>query len=1156
MMVAELLSQLRRLDVKLWLDGDRLRYSAPKGALSPVLLDELTRSKEEICLLLRNAAGATAITLLPISRVERGAGLPLSFAQEQLWLINQFAPDSPAYNISTALRLKGPLNEAALIQTLSEIVRRHEVLRTTFFATGGRPAQLIVPSLNCAPPAVDLRKLPEAERESCAGAIASQESRRPFDLAQAPLLRTTLLRLGEQDQVVLFTMHHIVSDAWSLGILVREVTAFYEGFVLGSPPPLPEPPVQYVDFASWQRRSLQGDVLEKQLGYWKQRLDGVPTLEMPTDRPRPPVQRFRGATKSVRLSESLSRSLNELSRSNGVTIFMTLLAAFKTLLQRYCNQDDIIVGTSIANRSRPEVKDLIGFFVNTLALRTDLSNDPTVSELLERVRKVTLEAQAHQDLPFDMLVNELQPVRDPSRNPLFQVLFMLQNTPEGYLELEGLSLSRLEFDHNAAQFDLSLMTGEWGGRIHCILVYNTDLFESATVSRLLDHFQVLLEAFVADPQARLSTLPLLKEDERRRQVVEWNATRADYPKDECMHALFERQAGAAPDSVAVVFEGEQLTYGELNRRANQLAHYLRRTGVGPEVRVGVLMQRSVETLVALLGILKAGGAYIPLDPSITKERLAFILRETGASRLVTHRPAAEKAQFGEAQAVRLDVDSEMLNRESDRNPTHPSTGANHLAYVIYTSGSTGRPKGVMITHRGLVNYLSWCTKHYGVTTSTAALVHSSIAFDLTITGLFSPLLAGGRVVFIPEDGGLESLAAAMWGGGDQLLVKITPAHLKALNVLLRAEQIAGRALVMVIGGEALYRGSLDLWFEHAPETRLINEYGPTETVVGCCVYEASNMDGQSQVVPIGRPLANTECYLLDRHLREVPIGVTGEIYIGGAGVARGYLNQPDLTTEKFIPNPFSGRMGARMYKTGDLARYLPDGKIEYLGRMDRQVKVRGFRIELGEIEAALRQQAGVREALVALHESMPGDKRLIAYIVPDQETQPPSVSRLQNDLREKLPAYMMPAAFVILKELPLSANGKVDHKALPPPGPTSGELRESHNATLTEVEREITAMWQELLQVEELGVDDNFFDLGGNSLLMIQLYQMLSESFSVDLAITDLLRYPTISSLAEYISQNRDQEEASLAEDPQTVRMKEGLNRLRRLKERMASPES
>ena len=888
----------------------------------------------------------------PVVRVSRDEPLPLSFAQQRLWFIDQLQPGSPAYNIPMAVRLSGRLNLEVTERTFAEVVRRHEALRTRFVAQDGQPVQVVQEAGAFAIPITDLSDVPEGEREERVRALAMAEAQRPFDLQAGPLLRVSLLRLAEEDHVALFTMHHIVSDGWSMGILVREVAALYGAYVRGEESPLPELAVQYGDFAAWQREWLQGEVLDRQLSYWKERLRGAPpALELPTDRPRPTVLTQRGAQHGFRLSTELSRGLQELSRREGVTLFMVLLSAFALLLKRYTGQEDIVVGSPIAGRNRGEVEGLIGFFVNTLVLRTDVSGDPSFRELLERVKEVALGAYAHQDLPFEKLVEELQPERSLGHTPLFQVMLVLQNAPGGEVELPGLKLTPLDgggggesgrgaSEGGTAKFELTLTMVETREGLRGAVNYNRDLFDGTTIERMMQHWSRLLEAVAGDATQRLSELPMLSRAERQQLLVEWNDTASDYARELSVAQMFEQQVERDAAAVALVCGTERISYGELNERANQLAHYLRARGVGAETLVCVYLERSVELVVALLAVVKAGGTYVPLDPQYPAERLSFILGETAAPVVLTQSSLVATLPESAALTICLEQQAAELSGESTAN-LEQTVEREQLVYVLYTSGSTGRPKGVAVTHGGLMNYLQWAGANY-LRGGQGAPLHSSIGFDLTVTSLYLPLLNGERVLLLPEEQGIEGLRETLRQEQDFSLVKLTPAHLQLLSAQVSGAEVQHWARALVIGGEALTAEQVSFWRTEAPQVRLINEYGPTETVVGCAVYEVTPETTAQGAISIGRPIANTELYLLDAELEVVPVGAVGELYIGGEGVARGYLGRPELTAAQFVPHPFAREAGARLYRTGDLARYRVNGELEFLGRSDGQVKVRGL----------------------------------------------------------------------------------------------------------------------------------------------------------------------------------------------------------------------
>jgi amino acid adenylation domain-containing protein len=1072
----------------------------------------------------------TRLQAPPIRPVPRDGALPLSFAQQRLWFLEQLEPGSAAYNIPDAYRLRGPLDVAVFERCVNEIIRRHESLRTTFQTVGGKPLQVIAPELRLQIPVISLESPDSAQREAEVKRLAREAASQPFDIARGPLLRVKLLRLEAEDHIVLLTTHHIVSDGWSSNILLREITILYQAFVTGQPSPLPEPQLQYADYAHWQRTWLQGDTLAAQLAYWKKQLaDSPPLLELPTDRPRPAVQTFNGSYCKFELSGELSTRLNALSQRAGVTPFMALLAAFQLLLHRYTGQDDINIGTPVAGRNRAETENLIGLFVNTLVLRGRLDGDPVFTELLQQVRETALGAYDHQDLPFEMIVDELRLERNLSWSPLFQVMFVMQNNPADAQSVPGakLTISEVETWSGTAKFDLTLFMTESPTGYAGLFEYNTDLFDQTTIERMIGHFRTLLESIAARPEERISRLPVLTDAESHQILVEWNQTDADFPADQCFHELFAAQAARTPDAIAVMCGEQQLTFQALNARATQLARYLRKRGAGPETLVALCVERSLEMVVGLLGVLKAGAAYVPVDPTYPADRMAWMLTDSQAPLLLTQSHLKSQIEHlrSELHLVCLDADWPQIAEEST-DEFESGAGPDNLAYVIYTSGSTGRPKGALIGHRGLVNYLTWCLRAYPLAEGSGSIVHSSISFDLTVTSLFAPLLAGRRVVLVPEGEGAAALGEALRREENLSLVKITPAHLKLLGQQLEPAEAAGRTRAFIIGGENLTADHIAFWREHAPETKLINEYGPTETVVGCCVYETPRHEHLSGVIPIGRPIINTQLYILDKYQQPVPVGVPGELYIGGAGVARGYLNRPELTAEKFIEwavvssqwavatdrGPLPTDNGQRLYRTGDLVRYLPDGRIECLGRTDDQVKIRGYRVELGEIEAALCEEAGVKDAAVIAPADTSGHRRLIAYVVSEGDT-PLNVNELRAGLQRRLPEYMVPAVFVPLDEMPLTANGKVDRKRLPAPEVERSATAVEYVAPRNEIEAKLAEIWQEVLNVRQVGVLDNFFELGGDSILSIQIIARANEA-GIRLTPKDLFQFPTVAGLA------------------------------------------
>ncbi|MDC0706903.1 amino acid adenylation domain-containing protein [Stigmatella sp. ncwal1] len=1057
-------------------------------------------------------ASAPASAEWPVRDASQPA--PLSFAQQRLWFLEQLQPGNALYNLLMVIRMDGRLDAAVLEKSFNAIIARHEALRTVFVEREGQPSQVISPPLALQVPVEELGAVPGPEREKEIRRLANEEASRPFDLTRGPLLRMRLLKLEEQAHVLILTVHHIVFDGWSQAVLLRELEAFYGAFLAGKEPSLPPLPVQYADYAVWQRQWLRGAALESQLGYWKEKLRGPPPMvELPVDRPRPALRTTRGARLFVELPRPLSEALAALSRQEGATLFMTLIAALKTLLFRYTQQTDITTGYVTAGRERREVEGLIGFFVNTLALRVDLSGAPSFRTLLARTRVASMEAFAHQELPFEQLVDALQLERDLSRSPLFQVMLVHQPLSKAGLGLPGLSLGSMDIQPETAKFDLTLLLHDTErGTVAGSWEYNTDLFDAGTIARLAKHYEQLLQAIVAHPDQRITELGMMGEEERRELVEGWNQTGAEYERQKCVHELFEEQAKRTPEALAVRDGREQVTYGELNRRANQLAQMLVKKGVGPEQVVGLCTERTVGTVVGLLGILKAGGAYVPLDPAYPVERLRYMLEDTGAKVVVTQSWLVERLGELKAEVVSLDRQAEEIEREAEQCPASGVTSRN-LAYVIYTSGSTGKPKGAMLEHQGVCNYLSWSGREYRVEEGKGAPVHSSISFDLTVTSLVLPLVKGKPVEMVGEEEGVEGLGEALRKGGDYSLVKLTPTHLRVLSQQLKEEEAKGRTRAFIIGGEGLTAESLRYWRKNAPGTRLINEYGPTETVVGCSTYEVEEGDGEEGAVPIGHPIANTQLYVLDGGMEVVPKGVVGELYIGGEGVGRGYLGRPELTAERFVPDPYSQRGGGRLYRTGDLVKRRADGKLEYLGRMDTQVKVRGYRIELGEIETVLSKHPAVHETVVVVREDVPGGARLVAYV-----TTHPGQGVLEGDLRTlllgKLPEYMVPAAFVLLEKLPLTPNGKVDRRALPAPVAPEAESFATPRSPSEEL---VAGIWAQLLGIPKVGRHDNLFALGGNSLLAMQVASRLRNAFRAELPLRWLFEAPTVSALAQRV---------------------------------------
>lgn len=1043
---------------------------------------------------------------------------PASFAQQRLWFLDQLSPGSPAYNVSQVLRIVGPLDSDVLERSLQEIVQRHEALRTVFGSVDGQPVQLISPDLLFRISIVDLTKWASTDCDAEAKRIAAEEGQRPFDIATGPLIRVTVIKQEPETNFFVLTMHHIVSDGWSLGVFFRELSETYKAFSQGNPSPLTPLSIQYADYAMWQREQTQGEKLISEVAYWKERLAGAPPrIALPTDRPRPPAQTFRGARHPISFPVGLTRQLKQLSQREGATLYMTLLAAFQVLLLRYTSQEDVVVGSPIANRTRSEVEALIGFFVNTLVLRTDLSGEPGFREVLNRVRTVALDAYAHQDLPFEKLVEELKPERDLSRSPIFQVTFAFQNTPQSTLAIPGASVVPLPELNRVARFDLELFLWEEGGRLDGVIVYSSDLFDSSTIERMAGHFGMLLEAIVSEPDRSVWDLGILTDAERLQLAEEWNRTEASYRPDKTLHALFEAHATRTPEALAVVFEDEKLTYGALNERANRLANLLRRRGVGPEVLVGVCLERSVELVVGILAILKAGGAYVPLDLSYPADRLAFMVEDSEVNLILTEERLRSRFS-SRASLVTVDSMAPLIQQESDESCSS-SVGPENLAYVIYTSGSTGRPKGVLVTHHNVVRLLKTTERFFQFGKNDVWTLFHSAAFDFSVWELWGALAYGGQLIVVPY---LVSRSPRefyeLLSRHKVTVLNQTPS---AFRQLIQAEEDMGQtgllALRLVIfGGETLDPSTLRPWFSrHGDRSpQLVNMYGITETTVHVTYRPLTLEDLESSGSPMGRALPDLRTYVLDRRFQPLPIGIPGEIYVSGAGVARGYLKRPELTQERFLVDPFA-EGSERIYKSGDLARRLASGELDFFGRADSQVKIRGFRIEPGEIEDALSRHPAVRSCIVTLLETG-GERRLVGYIIPADGPLPP-VSEIRSFLTTTLPAYMIPSAFVVLSAFPLTSNGKIDRKALPAPDQTRPELEDVYMPPRNSVERTVAEIWACLLNLERVGVNDDFFSLGGHSLLATQVISRMRDELGVDIPLRHVFEAPTVASLCERV---------------------------------------
>ncbi len=1038
--------------------------------------------------------------------------VPLSFAQQRLWFLDQLEPNSASYNVPMALRLTGMIDTEAMEAALIAMVARHESLRTTLQLQEGDPVQVVATDLALPLTKSELSHLPMDQAEAEARRLVKEEAQRPFNLSAGPLFRSLLIQLAGEDHILMVNMHHAISDGWSLGVLSGELATLYEVFRKGEPSPLPPLPLTYRDYSVWQRAYLAGGGLEQQLSYWKKQMAGAPlSIELPTDRVRPPVQTFHGKKQIVSFPQDLLDALKALSRAEGATLFITLLAAFNVLLSRYSGQKDLVVGTASAGRRHAATEKIIGFFVNTLLLRTDLSDDPAFRDLLALVRQTTLNAYANQDVPFEKLVEELNPVRDMSRSPLFQVMIIQQNASQRTNSFESLHAEPFVTTGETAKVDLLLNVSEVDGQLRCALEYNTDLYDQQTIDRFLEHYQTLLEAVVGDPSQRVSQIAFQREHERHQLLLEWNDTATTYPSEQCLQELIEAQVARAPDHIAVVFEEQKITYSNLNQRANKLAHHLRGMGVGPEILVGVCLDRSPEMLVAILAVLKAGGAYLPVDPAFPKDRQAFMLEDARAPVLLTNSKLSAAMPPHSAVEVCIDTEWDSIEVHFHENPDRLNAPDN-LAYVLYTSGSTGKPKGVMITHRNLLNFLESMRLEPGLTESDTLVAVTTLSFDIAGLELWLPLYVGARVVIASREVAMDGarLATLLHASGATMM-QATPA---TWRLLLESAWKGEPNLVVLCGGEALspslVNGLLPLC------KSLWNMYGPTETTIWSTISQVK----AGEDISLGHPIANTQIVILDSNHQLVPIGVIGELCIGGDGLSRGYLNRPELTAERFVPNPFIQQWGAMLYKTGDLARRLYDGRIEYVGRTDHQVKIRGFRIELGEIEAVLARHSAVQECVVIAREDQPGNKSIAAYLVPVNSQIRLDMEELSTSVKEFLPDYMIPTGWMQLERLPLTANGKISRKDLPLPDQRASKIA-TGKAPRTLVEIRLASIWEEVLNIPSVRVDDDFFNIGGHSLLAVQMMSRAREAFGCDLPLNLLFGAPKLGDLAQIIQAER-----------------------------------
>ena len=1119
MTTAEFVAHLRELDIKLSIDdGDRLRCSAPKGSLTAALRDELAARKSELVAWLRATSEGEGMGSVSTIGDHDTNHDPLSFAQERLWFIDRFQPGGFAYNITGGIRMRGQLDIAALEASLGEVVHRHEPLRTVFGSVDGQPVQVVTPYRQLRLPTVDLETSPAGQRLGTLEARLVEEGRRAFDLEKGPLFRAWLYRLGPSDHVLQLTMHHIVADGWSLAVLSKELTELYQAQVSGKGNTLRPLALRYGEIARRQREWLQSPAFAAQAKYWKDRLNPAPpVLELPGDYPRPALQTFNGAVELSIVPKAQVERLQRVSREHGVTLFMTLFAAFETILHRYTGLTDIAVGVPIANRTDVETEAVIGLLVNTLVLRADLGGDPTFRELLLRVRDVALDAYAHQEFPFERLVEILKPPRDMSHSVLFQVMFIFQNLPSQAVKLPGLTLSYPPIRTGSSKMDLTLEVVERTEGLGMYLEYNTDLFTADTIRRLSNHLGRVLAAIADDTTQHISQLRLLSDAEYRQITAEWNATDAPEAVRAAVPQLFEAQAARTPDAPAVRFEEQCLSYRELNRRVNRLAHHLRRHGVSRDVLVGIFVERSLEMLIAVLAVMKAGGAYVPLDPAYPADRLEFMVQDAGISLVVTQGPLLGLVSMPVTTRVLcLDRDSGAIAAESDEKP-HGGADLEDLAYVIYTSGSTGRPKGVQIAHRSLANVLSSFQQTMDVRDRDVLVAVTTLSFDIAGLELLLPLVTGAQVVVASREVAADpAKLMALLAESDATIVQATPT---TWRMLLEAGWRSAGALRVLCGGEAFPADLAERLL--ATGASIWNVYGPTETTIWSTAHRVTSGDS---AVPIGRPIANTRIYVLDVSGEPVPIGVPGELYIGGAGVAKGYLHRPELTAERFVRDPFANRPDTCLYRTGDIARYRADGTIEFLGRVDQQVKLRGFRIELGEIESVLASHPAVAQAVVTVREDRPGDRYLAAYVRPIAAPAPPG-PELRDFLRERLPDYMVPSTFTELEGLPLTPNGKVDRRRLPEPDGRREGSRGSLVAPRNALERTIAQVWRDVLRLDEVGVDDNFFDLGGHSLLLVRVQTRLRETLNREVPIVEMFQYPTIRTMAAHFSRPTTKED-------------------------------
>lgn len=1112
----DFLSRLRELGVKLWLENGALRYQAPKGAVSSELLGEIADRKNELITFLKRINMGMNADKEPIPRIPGDCrnDLPLSFSQQSMWFFDRLTGGNPVFNICNAVRMSGSLKKDMLEKALSELAARHESLRTTFKSVEGKPVQVIHAASGIVLTEIDLRSVPENELENYLTLAVKEEARRIFNLEKGPLFRFCLFITGESEYVLCMTIHHIISDAWSNAIFTAELFKLYESYIKGVNANLPELQVQYADYAVWERERLKGEELENLSGYWRKQLANTATLQLPTDFPRPRSQNYEGGFQEFTVPSCICERLKSICKKEGTTMFMIILSAFQTLLQRYSGQTDILTGTVVANRNRKEAENLVGYFMNTLVLRTSFEGDPSFIDVLRRVKQMTLDAYTYQELPFDKLLEELKPERDVSRTPLFQVMFILHNTQKTELELPGLKMDRMDTQSGMAPFDLRLQLTETDEGLKGGFDYSAALFKPSTIKRTGGHLLNILEHVSAAAEGKISTVPMLTEREEKQILYEFNNTDAYYPKDKTVYQFFEERADRFPDYTAAVFGDKKISYRELNEKSNQLARILREKGVKQGSIAAVMLERSLEMIIGIMAVEKAGGAYLPIDPHYPEDRINYMLKDSNAELLLLNERSSTVKTEGNIEKILLD-DEGLYQGDCSNLPDKADPDS--IAYLIYTSGSTGRPKGTMIRHHSLVNRLNWMQKKYPIDCSDTILQKTPFTFDVSVWEMFWWAMQGAKVCFL-EPGG-EKDPGRIANAVEEHAITVmhfVPSMLTAFLEYLKdtgnIEKVACLKHVFA-SGEALSAAQVGLFRSLLKKNgaRLANLYGPTEATIDVSYFDCG-MEDDPASIPIGKPVDNTRLYVMDGKMQLQPIGVPGELCIAGVCLASGYLNRPDLTGEKFVRDPFHRE--EKLYRTGDLARWRDDGNIEYLGRLDFQVKIRGLRIEPGEIEKVILSHPSVRECIVSVWEKRPGDLHLVAYIVCEKEKNA-EPSELQSFLEKTLPEYMVPRIFVFLEAIPLSANGKADRKALPKP---VLEKKEDYVAPRNDVENLIANIWKEELGLDGIGINENFFEAGGHSLLLARVHSRLNRHFGKEFPLVDLFTHSTIRSLAGYIT--------------------------------------